>query len=134
MNKDKISINQPIVLKTKENNNVYHFKTEFSIYVNEVYLALTANIKFKIEDQKNRVSFEDGLLTRIMGLSSLCCEDHARTCLADSVNPELVALDLQPMTLEGCRAIQVGVEKDINYFMHSKLLEIEYLGYSKIKV
>lgn len=131
MNKDKISINQPIVLKTKENNNVYHYKTEFSVYINEVYLALTANIKLKIEAEKNLVSFEDSLLARIMGLSGSCCEDHARSCLEDSINPDLVALGIQPMTLEGCKAIQIELEKDINYFIHSKLEEISYFSKNK---
>ena len=96
-----------------------------------MYLALTANINLKIEAEKNLISFEDSLLTRIMGLNSLCCEDHARTCLEDSVNPELVALGLQPMTLEGCIALQIELEKDINYFIHSKLEEIMYFSKNK---
>ena len=115
--KNKLAVNKPIVLKTKVNNTVYHYKTEFSIYLGSVTLDLVANIKLKTAQKKNLISFEDSLLTRIMGLSDLCCEDHRLTCLADSVNPELVALGLNKISLEDSLEIKHKVENEISYFI-----------------
>ena len=117
----KIVLNKPIVLKTKVNNTVYHFKSEFSLYLDNAYLDLVANIKLKLKEDKSLISFENSLLTRVMGLTSLCCNDHAEACLTDSVNPELVALGLKPMTLEDSAHIKRLVENEINYFIGSKI-------------
>lgn len=114
---NKLAVNKPIVLKTKVNNSVYHYKTEFSIYLGSVTLDLVANIKLKTAQKKNLISFEDSLLTRIMGLSDLCCEAHRLTCLADSVNPELVALGLNKISLEDSLEIKHKVENEISYFI-----------------
>ena len=123
--KNKLAVNKPIVLKTKVNNTVYHYKTEFSIYLGSVTLDLVANIKLKTAQKKNLISFEDSLLTRIMGLSDLCCEDHRLTCLADSVNPELVALGLNKISLEDSLEIKHKVENEISYFIIDLLQKLK---------
>ncbi len=115
--KNKLAVNKPIVLKTKVNNSVYFYKTEFSVYLGAVTLDLVANIKLKTVQKKNLISFENSLLTRIMGLSDLCCEDHRLECLADSVNPELVELGLDPISLEDSLEIKTKVENEISYFI-----------------
>lgn len=122
--KNKLAVNKPIVLKTKVNNTVYHYKTEFSIYLGSVTLDLVANIKLKTAQKKNLISFEDSLLTRIIGLSDLGCEAHRLTCLADSVNPELVALGLNKISLEDSLEIKHKVENEISYFIINLLQKL----------
>lgn len=122
---NKLVVNKPIVLKTKLNNGVYFYKTEFSVYLDSVMLDLVANIKLKTIQKKNLISFEDSLLTRIMGLSDLCCEDHRLECLNDSVNPELVKLGLNKISLEDSLEIKHKIENEISYFIINNLSKVK---------